>query len=161
MDFERLSSNNVALISELLKNQSLVNYIGHTGDNPNSVNISPASIAPNGAKERIFAYPFDTEYNDDVRTQLHIYYPSFELQNNGYANNVVVAFDIVVHKKIWLVSDNGEKIIRPYQIIKYIMDSLKGKDIPKLGKIHFLEGMHTTINEQFNGIRLIATFTEF
>lgn len=161
MDFERLSSNIISLIDEVLKNKNLVNYIGFDGDNPSSQSISAKSIAPKGEKERILPYPFDTSFNEDVRTQLHIYYPNLAFQNNGHASQVVVFMDIVVHKSIWLLTDKGKKLIRPYQIAKFIVDTFKDRNIPNVGKIHFLEGAHTVINNQFEGFRLVATFTEF
>lgn len=161
MDFERLSSNIVVAIDQVLKNQNLVNYIGWNGNDPSLQSVVPSSIAPKATNERIFPYPFDTSYKEDVRTQLHIYYPSLVFQNNGKASQVVMLFDIVVHKSIWLLTDNGKKVIRPYQIAKYIVDTFKDKRIDGLGEIHFLQGSHTVINEQFEGFRLVARFTEF
>jgi hypothetical protein len=161
MNFERLSSNIIVVINEILKNQNLVNYIGWTSDNPSSQSIVPSSIAPKAPNERIFPYPFDTNYKGDVRTQLHIYYPSFTFENNGKASQVVMLFDIVVHKSIWLVTDNGKKLIRPYQIAKLLVDTFKDKHIDGLGEIHFIQGSHTIINDQFEGFRLVARFTEF
>jgi hypothetical protein len=161
MDFERLSSNLVAIIDEILKNQKLVNYIGYDGNDPESKTISPQSIAPKGINERIFPYPFDVNFRDSVRTQLHIYYPHFTFENNSNASRVAIVFDIVVNKSIWLVSDGGRKLIRPYQIAKYIIDTFRDKHIDKVGKIHFIEGSHTIINDEFDGLRLVAQFTEF
>ncbi|MCR8994650.1 hypothetical protein [Brevibacillus laterosporus] len=161
MDFERLSSNIISLIDEVLKNKNLVNYIGFDGDNPSVQSISPKSIAPKGEKERILPYPFDASFSEDIRTQLHIYYPNLVFQNNGHASQVVVFMDIVVHKSIWLLTDKDKKLIRPYQIAKYLVDTFKDKDILNIGKIHFVEGVHTVINNQFEGFRLVATFTEF
>lgn len=161
MDFKRLSSNIIDIIDGALSNQQLVNYIGHNGNDPSLQTINPSLIAPKGSEERIFPYPFDTSYEGEVKSQLHIYYPQFKLKNNGNANQVALIFDIVVHKSLWLVTDNGEKLIRPYQIAKCIVDSFADKRIGKLGKIHFVDGSHTIINSDFEGLRLIAQFTEF
>lgn len=161
MNFERLSSNLIAIIGEVLKNKNLVNLIGWNGDNPYSQAIIPSSIAPKGQNERVLPYPFDITYKEDVRTQLHIYYPSLTFLNNGQASQVFMMFDIVVHKSIWLVTDNGTRLIRPYQIAKHIVDIFKDKKITGVGEIHFLEGAHTVVNEQFEGFRLVAKFTEF
>lgn len=161
MDFERMSSNIIDIIGELSKNRKLVNYIAHNGDNPSTQNISFKEIAPSSKGEKVFAYPFDIDFTSDVRTELHIYYPNFEMDNNGHSSKIIINFDIVVHKSIWLVNDGGKKIIRPYQIAKYIIDSLKGKKIGGLGDIHFIGGAHTIANSKFEGLRLSASFTEF
>ncbi|EJW14022.1 hypothetical protein M5X00_29560 [Paenibacillus alvei] len=161
MNFDRLSSNIIAIIGEVLKNQTLVNYLGWNGDDPSTQKINPALVAPKGSTERIFPYPFDTTFKDDVRTQLHIYYPQLRFENNGNAGKAAILFDIVVHKDIWLLTDNGEKVIRPYQIMKLILNAFKDKQVDGLGEIHFVSGEHTVVNEQFEGFRLVATTTEF
>lgn len=161
MDFERLSTNIIEIIDEVLSNQVLVNYIGHDSNNPSAQNINPKDIAPNGINERIFPYPFDTSYTPDVRSQLHVYYPNFLLVNNGNANQVALIFDIVVHKHIWLLVDDKKRLLRPYQIAKHIYDTFNEKRIDGIGKIHFKEGLHTIVNGKFEGLRLVATFTEF
>lgn len=161
MDLERMSSNVIDIIDEILKNQKLVNYIGHNGNNPSVQSINARDIQPMATGEKLFAYPFDVEYTGDVRTELHIYYPSFEFINNSNAFKSALIFDIVVHKSIWLVSDDGKKLIRPYQITKLLVDTFKGKRVGSVGKINFLQGAHTVINSEFEGVRLIANITEF
>lgn len=161
MNLERLSSNVIYAIDEILKNQTLVNYIGFTGDNPSNEKVDPSTIAPRGKNERIFPLPFDTTFKTDVRTQLHIYYPNITFENNGNVGKTIILFDIVVHKDIWLLMDKGEKLIRPYKIANLILETFKGEIIQGLGEIHFLEGDHVVVNEKFEGFRLVATTTEF
>lgn len=161
MEFENLSSNIISAIDEVLRNQTLVNFLAWNGDNPSSEAISPSSIAPKGEIERVFPYPFDTTFKNDVRTQLHIYYPNISFENNGNAGRAVILFDIVVHKDIWLLTDGGKKVIRPYEIVKLILNTFKGKKVEGLGEIHFVTGDHIVVNEQFEGFRLVATTTGF
>lgn len=161
MNFERLSSNIITIIGEVLRNQALCNYIGWNGDNPSDQNIAPSTIAPRGSSERLFPYPFDVTFKEDVRTQLHIYYPNLTFENNGHAGRAVILFDIVVHKDIWLVMDKDKKIIRPYEIAKLILDTFKDKNIEGLGELHFVSADHTVVNESFEGFRIVATTTEF
>ncbi|WP_090739293.1 hypothetical protein [Paenibacillus sp. Mc5Re-14] len=161
MNFDRLSSNIITIIGEVLKNQSLVNCIGWNGDNPFTQKINPSEIAPKGKGERVFPYPFDVTFKEDVRTQLHIYYPNLTFENNGHVGRAIIFFDIVVHKDIWLFMDNEKKVIRPYEIAKLILDSFKDKNVEGLGEIHFVSADHTVVNEQFEGFRIAATTTEF
>jgi|HigsolmetaGSP11D_1036233.scaffolds.fasta_scaffold07301_5 hypothetical protein len=162
MNLDRLSKNIISIIEEVLKNQRLVNYLAINGNDPSiSPPVSPMLIAPKGDNERIFPYPFDTSFKDDVRSQLHIYYPHMTFKNNGKVGHPFINFDIVVHKDIWLLTDKGEKIIRPYEILSMILDTFSGKIIPNLGQVHFLDGVHVVVNEQFEGVRLTAKTTEF
>lgn len=155
------SSHIIDLIDEILKNQELCNLIGQNGNLPVKVPVDPKSISPMGEKERIYAYPFDIDFTDDVRSQLHIYYPSFSFENNANVADISVVFDIVVHKKIWLMMDNKRKVIRAYEIARNIVGSMANKRIGSIGKIHFSEGMHTIINSEFEGVRLVARITDF
>lgn len=161
MNFNRLSSNIITIIGEVLKNQELVNCIGWNSDEPSKQQINPSEIAPRGKSERIFPYPFDVSFKDDIRTQLHIYYPNLTFESNGHAGRAVILFDIVVHKSIWLMTDDQKKVIRPYEIARLILDTFKDKNVEGLGEIHFVSADHTVINEQFEGFRIIATTTEF
>lgn len=161
-NFDRLSKNIITIIDEILKNQRLVNYLAIDGDNPSTSSpVPPKTIAPKGASERIFPHPFDITFKDGVRSQLHIYYPEVDFENNGHAGVILILFDIVVHKDIWLLMDKGEKVIRPYQIGSLILESFKDKNIHGLGEIHFVKAKHAVVNEQFEGFRLIASMTEF
>lgn len=167
MNLERLSSNLIDIINEISKNQELVNLIGHNGNFPITSPFTPvkfADIAPYGKNQKIFPYPFNTKIKEDevsVKTQLHIYYPNFTFENNNNVTQVIVIFDIVVHKNIWLMLDNGKKVVRPYQIVNQLYKTFNKKTIGGLGKIHFIDGSHVIINNEFEGIRLVASFTEF
>lgn len=161
MNFERLSTNIISIIDEVLKNQDLVNLIGHDGDNPSTNNILAKTIAPRGTKERILPYPFDITFKGDVRSQLHIYYPNISFVNNGNVSKVLIMFDIVVHKKIWLFTDNQKKLIRPYQILSQLTKTFKDKRVKGVGEIHLQDANHVYVNEEFECLRVMATFTEF
>lgn len=158
---ERFSSNIINIIDSLLKNQEICNLVGQNGNIPVEKPVLPQDIAPYGKNERIYPYPFDIDYTDDVRSQIHVYYPSFSFENNGHATEIIVIFDVVVHKKIWLMTDNKKKVIRAYEIIKNIVSSMNDKKIDGIGKIHFVEGSHTIINSEFEGVRLVAKLVEF
>lgn len=158
---DKFSSNIIDLIDEILKNQEICNLIGQEGNIPVSKPVLAKDIAPYGVKERVYAYPFDIDFTDDVRSQLHVYYPSFSFENNGHVAEIIVIFDIVVHKKIWLMMDNKKKVIRAYEVAKNIVSSMGDKRIGNIGKIHFIEGSHTIINSEFEGVRLVAKITEF
>lgn len=161
MNFERLSTNVIDIINEILKNQKLVNYIGSNHNFPCPQTVDPKTIAPKGNDERIIPYPFDTTFDSEVKTQLHVYYPNIDVVNNGNVGRVAINFDVVVHKDIWLMLESGNKTIRPYQIVNQIVNTFKGKKIGGLGEMHFLNCSHLIVNSKFEGLRLVATCTEF
>lgn len=144
-----LSSDLVGLIGELLDNQQIGKFLYYTESNPlNQPNINMVDLAPFGRSERILPHPFDIDFTADVRSQLHIYFPRMEFKNNQILEDVMVFFDIVVHKSIWTVRNNeNKKVIRPYEIARLVIHELK--DI-----CQFIEMTHISVNEEFQCIRL-------
>jgi hypothetical protein len=121
-------------------------------------------IAPLGVKERILPYPFDVKFKDEERSQLHIYYPDLQFVNNSNVEEVIVWFDIVAHKRLWLFSQNNKKLVRPYEIASQIPRLFDGT-IPNtkstVGNLHFKAMGHVAVNEQFDGVRLEAKMVNF
>jgi len=144
-----LSSDLVGLIGELLDNQQLGKLLYYTQSDPlNQPNINLVDLAPFGKTERILPHPFDIDYTADVRSQLHIYFPRMEFRNNQILEDIMIFFDVVVHKSIWTVRDEaGNKVIRPYEIARLLIHELK--DI-----CQFFEMTHIAVNEEFQCIRI-------
>lgn len=151
------SRNLVLLIDECLKNQNLSKLIVYNDNNPlNKPQVDISTIAPHGSNERYFAYPFDINFKDEKRTQIHIYYPNIKFKNNQNVADNNIYFDIVVHKKIWLYAQSNEKLVRPYQIASLIMDTFD-KSTDTLGVVNFHHVAHVVVNEEFDAIRLVAS----
>jgi hypothetical protein len=161
MDLSRMSESIVVMIDEILKNQKIVNLVGSSKSLPLTEDVPPASIAPMSKNQRITAYPFDIDYLGDVRTELRIYYPEFRFLNNNHVNETIVIVDIIVHKDIWLMSNDGKKVIRPYVIADEIFKHFKHRNVQRLGKLHFIDGAHVMINSEFEAVRLTAKLTDF
>ena len=151
MKLQSLSKDLIGLIGNLLDNQRLAKMLFYTDAKPISQpSINPVILAPFSKSERILPYPFDIEFTEEIRSQLHIYFPRLEFINNEIVENILVYFDIVVHKSIWtILSENNEKIIRPYEIAKEVIYELK--DI-----CSFNEMSHLAVNEEFQALRIEA-----
>lgn len=146
-----LSDDLVNLMGKLLANQSLGKLVYYTVPNPlNQANLILSDLAPFGKYERILPHPFDIDYTADIRSQIHIYFPRLEFINNQIVENVLVFFDIVVHKSIWTIRDDtNKKKIRAYEIARHIISDLKSV-------CEFTEMTHLSVNEEFQALRLEA-----
>jgi hypothetical protein len=146
-----LSDDLVGLMGNLLDNQEFGKLLYYTVANPlNQPNINVVDLAPFGKYERILPHPFDVDYTADVRSQINVYFPRLEFINNQIVENVLVFFDIVVHKSIWTIRDeNNKKKIRPFELARLIIHELKEY-------CEFAEMTHLAVNEEFQCIRLEA-----
>lgn len=165
MKLELLSTNLVKIIEGCVRNDSVAKLLYYNINDPLSQpSINPSTIAPFGASERVIPYPFDINYKEEQRSQLHIYYPDLQFVNGANVEEVVVFFDIVVHRKLWLFTQNGQKLIRPYEIASNIASQFDGS-LPNtkttIGKLDFLGMNHMPVNEEFDCIRIQATMTTF
>jgi hypothetical protein len=144
-----LSDDLINLMGTLLTNNELAKLVYYTQANPLSQpNFNIVEIAPFGKKERILPHPFDIDYTEDVRSQIHIYFPVLEFENNQIVEDCLVFIDVVVHTSIWTIVDsNGRKKIRPYEIARNIIHELK--DI-----CSFQEMTHLAVNDQFQALRI-------
>lgn len=165
-NLQLLSPNLVQIIEKCANNPILGKLLLHN-DNINPLSKSevyPSDIAPFGKSERILPYPFDITFKDEERTQLHIYYPEMAFVASGNIEKATVWFDIVVHNRLWLYSQNGKKLVRPYDIASQITKIFDGT-IPDtkstVGKLDFSVMAHVPVNEEFNAIRLQALMTTF
>lgn len=151
-----LSDDLVNLMGSLLSNMNLAKLVYYTQSNPlNQPNFNTVEIAPFGSKERILPHPFDIEFTADVRSQIHIYFPSLEFVNNQIVEDILVFFDVVVHTSIWTIRDTTEKKkIRPFEIAKHIIHDLK--DV-----CTFHEMTHLSVNEEFQALRIQAQIVKW
>jgi hypothetical protein len=163
---ELLSTNIVQIIERCANSTNLAKLLYYNDSvNPMSNEVVPANvIAPFGSKERILPYPFDIRFKDEQRSQLHIYYPDLKFVNNAQVETGIVWFDIIVHKRLWLYSQDGKKLVRPYEIASEVTKLFDGT-IPNtkstVGNLDFLALGHVSVNEEFDAVRLEAKMTTF
>lgn len=156
---ELLSDNLVLIINKLLENDNLCKLIYYNSKNPyNELPISNKNETLMLTK--IFPYPFNEKVETELGTQLHIFYPELEIQNNVVVEEVVVFVDIIVGKTLWLIND-GQPKVRPYEIAKEIVNIFHDKSIDTLGQLDFFTIQQLNVNNVFSGIRLIGGFDVF
>jgi len=155
---ELLSPNLILILEELLKNRNLCKYLVYNTSNP----LSGANITNTKTLlfKQLFPYPFYPLANQEDGSQLHVYYPSGKIENKVIGDTQIY-FDIVVAKGIWLINDGTNAQIRPYMIMKEIINILDDKSLLTVGSLHFSDFRHIFINDKFDCLRLITPMTTF
>jgi hypothetical protein len=153
---ELLSDNLMIIISELLNNQSISKYLKYNESNPISkpdIQLPANSLLMN----KIFPYPFDPTIKTEDCTQIRVYYPDGELDDAQVWLETDIFFDIVVAKKLWLTNEGVERSsVRPYEIMRHIVEHFKDRSIDTLGKLKFTRFVHMNANDNFEVVRLGA-----
>lgn len=161
MNLATISSDLVNLLGKLLRDNEILHLVGNDVNRPFEMAMKNVStLAPNGSDQRFFPYPFNVEYTEGLRSQVHLYFPSMLFENNDIVENIVVWFDIVVHKELWLIEKRladgtYAKLIRPYEIAQQIAETIKKveqgtRDL----KIDLVAFDHLGVNANYQAIRL-------
>jgi hypothetical protein len=161
MNLQTISSDLVTFLGKFLKDDELIYLVGNDVTRPfEMAKKSVSTLAPNGSDQRFYPYPFNVEYKEGQRSQIHLYFPSMLFQNNDIVEDIVIWFDIVVHKELWLIEKklaDGSiaKLIRPYEIAQQIAEIVKRVDIGTRDlKIDLVAFDHLGVNSNYQAIRL-------
>lgn len=149
---ELLSPNLIIILNELIKNQNIVKYLYYNQKNP----LSQSNLtlpATNLMFDKVFPYPFFIDVETEEGSQIRVYYPKGRIEDGRVIEDTMVYVDILVAKTLWLVND-GEAKIRPYEMMKEIINHFYRKPIGTLGSLTFDEFTHLTVNDKFSGVRL-------
>lgn len=161
MNLSTISSDLVGLLGKLLRDDELIYLVGNDIARPfEGAKKSVGELAPLGTDQRFYPYPFNVEYKEGMRSQIHVYFPSMVFVNNDVVEDSVVWFDVVVHKELWLIEKrlaDGTiaKLVRPYEIVQNIAEIIKRveRDTRDL-KIDLISFDHLGVNANYQAIRL-------
>lgn len=159
VNIDFISDNIVIIIEELIGIQKLSKYLIHNENNPQHQSDLFLPVK-DLVGSKIFAFPFDPIATTTASSNIMVYYPNCEFQSNSVVALAPIYLDIVVAKSLWLIND-GKPQIRPYMIMKEIMEHFNDISIDTLGKLHFHGFLHVNVNPQFDCIRLIAESSLF
>lgn len=152
---ELLSDNLTIILNELLNSQEVAKYLtypyGNAIERPN-VTLPAKSLM----MKNVFPYPFNPKIQTEDCSQIRVYYPDGEIDDSEAWLDTDVFFDIVVAKTLWLVSDSEREAIRPYEILRYLIEHFKDRSIGTVGKLKFSRFVHLNVNENFDAIRIGA-----
>jgi hypothetical protein len=159
VNLELLSDNLTIIIDELIGIQNIAKYLAYDLKNPLGqplVKIPAKSLV----LDKIYPYPFDPVVTVEDCSQLRVYYPKSDFKSDAVIGNIEVNFDIVVAKSLWLINDGLSKSsIRPFMIMKEIVEHFNRNSIKTLGQLDFEGFIHLNVNEKFGAIRLVSTMT--
>ncbi len=160
-NLKTISSDLVIFIGKLLQDDDLIFLVGNDDIRPYELpKKSVGSLAPLGSDQRFFPYPFNVQYNEGRRSQIHLYFPRMTFTENDIVEDIIIWFDIVIHKELWLIekrADNGtfQKLIRPYEIAQNISEIAKRFDVGEIDlKVDLVSFDHLAVNENYQAVRL-------
>lgn len=149
---ELLAPNLKIILNQLVNNQKICKLIYYNSTDALS---QPDLVLPQNSliNTKIFPYPFNINYQGGECTQIRVYYPKADFENNEVTVNEDIYFDTICHKNLWLISGSS---IRPYTIASEIFNIFSKNSIETLGILHFVTLRHVYINENYDAIRLVA-----
>lgn len=152
-----MSRNTMILIDECLKNQELIKLIDYNESNP----LQLPDIKSTGklVMNKIYPSPTTLTVPTDEQTNLRIFFLDGSLQNDEVLNSRLV-FQIVMHNNLWnIVRENGDRAVRPYDIMSKLVRTFEKKTIKTLGVIHFDNYGWQHIDKDYSLYNLNATAT--
>ncbi|MEE5181034.1 hypothetical protein JDW21_19645 [Bacillus subtilis] len=162
MKLETMSKNIVNTMITLAKNEMLGRLLVNDVDNPYDLNLPKPDwtklIKPDSSIAKIFPYPFDPDAKRDDGTFIRIYYNDGEFNENEVIAESQIHIDIICSKRLWLINNGRESIIRPYDIAGRVIDLVGKRSIATTTKLKFEGYSHLYINTQFDCVRLYANY---
>src|SRR5690606_2235206 len=106
---------------------------------------------------RISPTPFNPEAEEEDKSMIRVYYNQGEFDSEIITESSLFV-DIIVAKSLWLIYDESYKkqIIRPYEIMDCIIDTIGKKNGNPLVSVDFTGYQHLAVNTKFDAIRLYS-----
>lgn len=135
MRFRLLSRNAIVLIEEMLSNQSLLKLIDSNSSDP--LNTEDIQYTGSLVEGKIFTTPYAGSVPKEEQVNVRVFFPKGRI-NHRVVLGTRIVFEIVVHENLWLMRDKeGNKCLRPYEIMAEIVEQFEDRSIGTLGVIHF------------------------
>ncbi|GIN66339.1 hypothetical protein FKN04_12390 [Bacillus glycinifermentans] len=162
MKLETMSKNVVNVMITLARNEMLGRLLLHDVDNPYDLSLPKPDmgelIRPDSSKAKIFPYPFNPDATEEDGSFIRVYYNIGEFNGNEVIAESELHIDIIVSKRLWLINNGDESIVRPYDIAGRVIDLVGRNSINSLVKLKFDGFQHLYINTQFDCVRLFAKY---
>lgn len=149
------TSNVVTVINEILTSQTICKYLYYQDSAPQThANIADTSTL---MFKNLFPYPFNPSINDTDTIQIRVYYPKGKFETYEIITNAYLCFDIIIPNTMYLVRDeNDASKVRPYEIMKQLINHFSRNSVGTLGIIHFKEFFHLSVNDKYDCVRLTS-----
>jgi hypothetical protein len=145
MKLELLSDNLIIILQEIMKQQNLCKLINYNESTPLAQTdlVLPASSL---LRTSLFPYSSDDEtiVEDCVQLRVWVYTGNFKGADISIND---VFLDIVIAKSLFLITIDGEPKLRPYEIMKELINTFDGINISTLGRLNFKTWHQLSFNE--------------
>lgn len=155
-----LSGNIIEVMKSLSKNDGLVRLLAHDEKNPflGSLRATKENIMnPTNKDCKIFPYPFDPEATTEDSSFIRVYYNTGEFDNSEVIQETELFIDIVVAKSLWLCNDGQRSLIRPYEIMDRVVDTIGKRGFSSI-KLEINGWQHLAVNSKFDAIRIYSNY---
>jgi hypothetical protein len=157
MRMQQLSSHLVKVMKELIKNTALVQLVANDTGTPFTTPVAnPDSLL----MTRIHPVPFDIQATTLDGSFLRIYYNQGTISGEEVVTETQIHIDIICSRNLWLINDNGNSLVRPYEIMDRVIDMLGKNSVNSSIRLEFDGFQHLYINEKFDCIRIYANHWE-
>lgn len=154
--FEELDQNIMSVLLKLIANQNLCKLLNFNSYDP----LSEADIADTSTLlfDRIFPFPFTPNVDSDAISQINVLLDNFQLgkTNPAFKNNQLT-FVVICHKSLWKMSG----MLRPFAILKEIDTLFNSTNGIGIGKMQFIGGNLTWLNDNYSGYRVSYSICDF
>lgn len=169
MKMETMSKNIVTLISQLAKNNALIELLINNDDSLplllDAVNLEAKItdkirrdiISPRTDDAKILPYPFEVEATVTDGSFIRVYYNNGDFNENEVIAESQLHIDIIVARSLWLMDDGVKPLVRPYEIVSRVI-SMVGRNSVSPVRVKFSGYQHLYINTKFDAIRLYADY---
>lgn len=155
-----LSSNVTDVMIALKENDGLAELLTNNISNPFTIPVKDKSslINPKNANCKIFPYPFDPEVQIEDSSFIRVYYGRGDFNENEVIQEMTMNIDIIVAKNLWLISDGQRSLIRPYEIMDRIVDTVGYRSANGRIRLKISGWQHLAVNARFEAIRLYCDY---
>lgn len=113
-------------------------------------------ISMDSDKRRISPVSFDMTAQLEDRSEIRVYYNIGRFDSSGKHVDYNMHIDIICAKDLWMINDpiKNRSLIRPYEIMSRIFDSIGSNNINKLNIGRPVQFQMLSVNERFDALRI-------
>lgn len=156
-----LSNNIVSILDILSNNERLCQLLLHNESNP-FFEPNPTAMKnianPKSDSCRITPYAFDPEATIEDSSFIRVYYNNGEFDGSEAIQELTLHIDIIVAKNLWLINNDTRSMIRPYEIMDSIVDSIGRSSWNNKINVNFDSWTYLAVNTAFDAIRLYSNY---
>lgn len=151
-----MSKSIVDIMKEIANNTGVARLLMNNTNTPyNEIPENIEDIANINSKHaKIYPFPFNPDAEIKDGSFIRVYYNYGELDSSETISDLDIYIDIVVAKSLWLISDANKSLIRPYEILGRVIDTVGRRSGRNSIRIEVKGFQHLSVNNSFDAIRI-------